>query len=57
MDNNEGRASGSEEADRKRKKGDLGRAEWRYVSRVLGYKSDSHRLTKQAGKRQIREDD
>ncbi|KAE8383355.1 pseudouridine synthase [Aspergillus bertholletiae] len=28
MDNNEGRASGSEEADRKRKKGDLGRAEW-----------------------------
>ncbi|KAE8138289.1 pseudouridine synthase [Aspergillus pseudotamarii] len=28
MDNNEGRVSGSEEADRKRKKGDLGRAEW-----------------------------
>ncbi|KAB8231768.1 pseudouridine synthase PUS2 [Aspergillus alliaceus] len=28
MDNNEGRPSGSEEADRKRKKGDMGRAEW-----------------------------
>ncbi|KAE8407658.1 pseudouridine synthase [Aspergillus pseudonomiae] len=28
MDNNEGRASGPQEADRKRKKGDLGRAEW-----------------------------
>ncbi|KAE8149452.1 pseudouridine synthase [Aspergillus avenaceus] len=28
MDNNEGRTSGPEEADRKRKKGDMGRAEW-----------------------------
>ncbi|KAB8079020.1 pseudouridine synthase [Aspergillus leporis] len=28
MDNNEGRASGSEEVERKRKKGDMGRTEW-----------------------------